>query len=90
MTSTRRKLMPREKQYFANHALLVSTVYLCPQHSATTPRRANDAKLTLPPSTSSPMMRHAAVLIVLLLRSCAMLARDDACNSPPAAAEVWR
>ena len=77
--------MPREKQYLANQAELVSTVYIfvCLSFSAFAELVhvvLGDwmvAWLTFPPSTSSPMIRHAAVLIMRLLSEfVAAMARD--------------
>ena len=68
--------MPSAKQYLANQALLVSTVCghsllsgLALAASRLEGVRIVAGGLTLPPNTSSPMIRHAAVLITRLLRS---------------------
>ena len=74
MTSMRLRLMPREKQYLAKKAELVSTVWdeelVCSyEYTDSLVGGLSIFSLTFPPRTSSPMIKHAAVLIVLLLRS---------------------
>lgn len=48
-----------------------------------------ERRLTLPPRTSSPMIRHAAVWICRLLRSAAIV-RDVKMELVVRAAELWR
>lgn len=85
MTSIRLRLMPREKQYLAKKAELVSTVYASVQHFGIHDATQLVTALTFPPKTSSPIMRHAAVWIMLLLRCSAMF---RAVNDP--AVDWWR